>query len=126
MSGRPEILYPLFAALDTLAGVGPKTAKTFAQMEVEKPRDLLFTLPYSGIDRRHRASIQGVDLPAVVTVEVEVGRHLPAARTAVSQAGQPSRARKLPSIHSSRSGRRSSAEAAALAITRWVTPAVSG
>ncbi len=80
MTGRPEILFPLFAALDTLAGVGPKTARTFAQMEVEKPRDLLFTLPYSGIDRRHRASILGVELPAVVTVEVDIGRHLPAAR----------------------------------------------
>ncbi len=80
MTGRPESLYPLFAGLDTLAGVGPKTAKTFAQMEVEKPRDLLFMLPYSGIDRRHRASIQGVELPAVVTVEVEIGHHLPAAR----------------------------------------------
>jgi len=80
MTGRPEILYPLFAGLDTLAGVGPKTAKTFAQMEVEKPRDLLFTLPYSGIDRRHRASIVGMEFPAVVTVEVEIGRHLPAAR----------------------------------------------
>ena len=25
MSGRPEILFPLFAELETLAGVGPKT-----------------------------------------------------------------------------------------------------
>ena len=45
MSGRPEILFPLFAGLETLDGVGPKTARTFAQMDVEKPRDLLFTLP---------------------------------------------------------------------------------
>ncbi len=80
MSGRPEILYPLFAGLDTLAGVGPKIAKTFAQMNVEKPRDLLFTLPYSGIDRRRRASILGADFPQVLTVSVEIGRHLRPAR----------------------------------------------
>ena len=80
MSGRPEILFPLFAGLETLDGVGPKTAKTFAGLDVEKPRDLIFTLPYSGIDRRHRATIIGADLPEVVTVEVEVGRHLPPAR----------------------------------------------
>ncbi|MDJ0826616.1 MAG: ATP-dependent DNA helicase RecG [Rhodobacter sp.] len=80
MSGRPEILYPLFAELETLAGVGPRIAKTFAQLEVEKPRDLLFTLPYSGVDRRRRGSILGADLPAVLTVEVEIGPHLPPAR----------------------------------------------
>lgn len=80
MSGRPEILFPLFAGLDTLAGVGPKIAKTFAQMNVEKPRDLLFTLPYSGIDRRRRASILGADFPQVLTVSVEIGRHLRPAR----------------------------------------------
>ncbi len=80
MSGRPEILFPLFAGLDTLAGVGAKIAKTFAQMNVEKPRDLLFTLPYSGIDRRRRASILGAEFPQVLTVSVEIGRHLRPAR----------------------------------------------
>ncbi|MCG6903073.1 MAG: ATP-dependent DNA helicase RecG [Rhodobacter sp.] len=80
MSGRPEILFPLFAGLETLDGVGPKTAKTFAALDIEKPRDLLFTLPYSGVDRHRRSTIQGVDLPAVLTVEVTVGRHLPPAR----------------------------------------------
>ena len=79
MSGRPEILFPLFAALGTLDGIGPKTAKSMAQLHIEKPRDLLFTLPYSGIDRRRQASILSADLPQVVTVEVEVGHHLPAA-----------------------------------------------
>ena len=77
MSTRPEPLFPLFAALDTLPGVGPKTAKAMAALEIEAPRDLLFTLPHSGIDRRKRASVQGADLPGVVTVEVEIGRHYP-------------------------------------------------
>ncbi|MFV2052838.1 ATP-dependent DNA helicase RecG [Aliiroseovarius sp. YM-037] len=77
MSSRPEILFPLFAELETLDGVGPKTAQTFQQMGVERPRDLLFTLPYSGIDRRRRDTIQGAEVPAVVTVEVTVGAHHP-------------------------------------------------
>jgi ATP-dependent DNA helicase RecG len=80
MSTRPEILFPLFADLETLPGVGPKSAKALAALRVEKPRDLLFTLPHSGIDRRKRASVQGADLPGVVTVEVQVGRHSPPAR----------------------------------------------
>ena len=30
MSTRPEILFPLFAELNTLSGVGDKSAKAFA------------------------------------------------------------------------------------------------
>ena len=41
-------------------------------MGVDKPRDLLFTLPHSGIDRAVRGSIRDVVAPATVTVEVEV------------------------------------------------------
>ncbi|MCF6429302.1 ATP-dependent DNA helicase RecG [Leisingera sp. MMG026] len=78
MSGRPEILFPLFAGAETLQGVGPKTAQSLTQVEVETPRDLLFSLPYSVVDRRRRDTIRGVDLPAVVTVEVTIGSHRPA------------------------------------------------
>ncbi|MVO14401.1 ATP-dependent DNA helicase RecG [Parasedimentitalea huanghaiensis] len=75
MSGRPEILFPLFAGLETLLGVGPRTAANFHQIGVETPRDLLFSLPYSLVDRRRRSTIKDVDLPAVVTVEVTIGSH---------------------------------------------------
>ncbi|AHD00993.1 ATP-dependent DNA helicase RecG [Leisingera methylohalidivorans] len=78
MSGRPEILFPLFAGAETLQGVGPKTALSLAQIEIETPRDLLFSLPYSVVDRRRRETIRGVDLPAVITVEVTIGSHRPA------------------------------------------------
>ncbi|MEQ9259349.1 MAG: ATP-dependent DNA helicase RecG, partial [Roseovarius sp.] len=80
MSTRPESLFPIFAELETLEGVGPKTAKHLKALEVEKPRDLLFTLPYSGIDRRRRDTVQGAAFPEVVTVEVQVGRHRAPAR----------------------------------------------
>ena len=83
MSGRPESLFPLFAGLETLEGVGPKVAKSLEKIGIERPRDLIFTLPHSGIDRRRRTTIQGADLPATLTIEVEVGRHLPSrSRTA--------------------------------------------
>lgn len=78
MSGRPEVLFPLFAGLETLEGVGPKTAKHLAQMDVSIPRDLLFLLPHGLMDRRRRETILGLSLPATATVEVEVGRHSPA------------------------------------------------
>jgi len=73
--GRPVILFPLYAGLETLDGVGPKTAKNFSALGVETPRDLIFTLPHSGIDRSRKSSIRDVALPAVVTVEVEIGAH---------------------------------------------------
>lgn len=78
MSGRPEILFPLFAAITKLDGVGPKVAQHMAQMGLEKPRDVLFTLPHSVIDRRRRDTVQGAELPGIVTVAVTVGAHRPA------------------------------------------------
>lgn len=77
MKGRPEQLFPLFAGLETLDGVGPKTARLLEQTGVQTPRDLLFSLPYAVIDRRRRETISGVDLPATLTVEVTIGMHRP-------------------------------------------------
>jgi ATP-dependent DNA helicase RecG len=75
MTGRPEILFPLFADLETLPGIGAKTAQHLANLHITRPRDLLFTLPHSGIDRRRRNTIKGAELPQVVTVEVTIGQH---------------------------------------------------
>lgn len=74
---RPELLFPLFAELETLIGVGPKTAQHMAQLGITAPRDLLFTLPHTGIDRALRATVDGVGLPTTVTVTVKVGAHHP-------------------------------------------------
>ncbi|MBD3677848.1 MAG: ATP-dependent DNA helicase RecG [Rhodobacteraceae bacterium] len=77
---RPSVLFPLFAEVETLPGVGPKMAANLTHMEIARPRDLVFTLPHSGIDRRRRGSIREVTPPDMVTVEVEVGLHIPARR----------------------------------------------
>ncbi len=78
MAARPEILFPLFADLKGLPGIGAKTEGLFEKLGVFKPRDLIFTLPHSGIDRRPVASVLDVPLPRVVTVEIEVTLHQPA------------------------------------------------
>ena len=77
MTGRPESLFPLFGALTRLDGIGPKTAQILEQAGIEKPRDLLMTLPHSGIDRHRRDSIRDVVPPSVATVAVVVGEHYP-------------------------------------------------
>lgn len=77
MSGRPEILFPLFAGIETLEGIGPKTAQLLEHLQITRPRDLIFTLPHSGVDRARRASLRDVVLPGVVTVEVLIGKHTP-------------------------------------------------
>ncbi|MCA0043834.1 ATP-dependent DNA helicase RecG [Celeribacter litoreus] len=79
-TGRPDILFPLFSGLETLAGVGPKTAKALGALHVEKPRDLLFTLPHSVVDRRRRDTLQGLGPGEIATVSVTVLRHQPPAR----------------------------------------------
>ena len=78
MNGRPEQLFPLFAGLETLEGVGPKTAQAMTHLGVNAPRDLVFTLPYSGIDRSLRDSVNDAVLPATLTVAVTIGTHIPA------------------------------------------------
>ena len=77
MTGRPEVLFPLFSGLETLDGIGPKTAQLLNQTGIELPRDLLLSLPYAVIDRRRRDSIKGADLPGTMTVEVTIGVHRP-------------------------------------------------
>ena len=74
---RPERLFPLFADLETLDGVGPKVAKSLAGLGVERPKDLLFLLPASGVDRSRKGSVRDVVPPVTLTVEVEVGAHFP-------------------------------------------------
>ena len=78
MTGRPEQLFPVFAGLETLEGVGPKTAKLMETLHIEAPRDLLFTLPHTVIDRRRRDTVKGAELPATLTVAVTIGVHSPA------------------------------------------------
>lgn len=75
MSSRPEILFPLFGDTRKLAGIGPKSAAALAGIGLTRPKDLIFTLPHSGVDRRLRNTLKGLDFPAVATVEVLINSH---------------------------------------------------
>ncbi len=77
---RPARLNPLFAALTSLTGVGPKQSALYAHLlGHEPPRilDLLFHLPSGSIDRRSRPKLRDVQAGQVVTVSVTVDEHRP-------------------------------------------------
>src|SRR4051812_17161136 len=75
---RPTLLDPLFAALTSLPGIGPKLDKLFARLfgrETPRIADLLFHLPSGTIDRRARPKLRDVVPDTIVTVAVTVGKH---------------------------------------------------
>jgi len=78
---RPNLLNPLFAAITTLTGVGPRLEKIYRRLfgRDQEPRviDLLFHLPTGAIDRRARPKLRDVVPDTVVTVAVTVDRHRP-------------------------------------------------
>jgi ATP-dependent DNA helicase RecG len=83
MNARPEILWPLFAGLGELRGVGARTAALFGKLGLTRPVDLLHHAPTGLVDRRPRASVQDLPDGAVATVAVEIGaHHAPRSRTA--------------------------------------------
>ncbi|MDJ1015641.1 MAG: ATP-dependent DNA helicase RecG [Paracoccaceae bacterium] len=77
MTGRPEILWPLFADLQSLPGVGPQSAKLFPNLDIQTPKDLIFTLPHSVIDRRPAERIADLPEGSTATIAVRVERHHP-------------------------------------------------
>jgi len=80
---RPPVLNPLFAALTSLSGIGPKLETLYARLlDRETPRliDLLFHLPSGTVDRRARPKLNEVEPGTVVTVAVTVEEHRPAPR----------------------------------------------
>ena len=79
---RPSRLDPLFAALTTLPGVGPKLGKLYQRLfgREDAPArvlDLLFHLPSGTVDRRARPVIRDVVPGSVATISVTVDRHRP-------------------------------------------------
>jgi ATP-dependent DNA helicase RecG len=69
---RPEILYPLFAPIDTLKGVGPRVAPLLTKLAGPVVRDVAFLTPHSLIHRqpaRVDAALEGAVQTFSVTIE---------------------------------------------------------
>ena len=79
---RPSILNPLFAPLDSLAGIGPKMLPLYQKLLAPADRpacvlDLLFHLPHTAIDRSRRALLADTPPDTLTTFALRVMRHRP-------------------------------------------------
>lgn len=77
---RPNLLNPLFAALTSLSGIGPKLEKLYGRLlGGSEPHvlDLLLHLPSGVVDRRSQPKLNEVKPGTLVTVAVTVGEHRP-------------------------------------------------
>ena len=81
---RPNLLFPLFAPVTTLPGVGPRLAALFdravgADTEAgarAKVVDLLWHLPTGIIDRRFSPTVQDAPEGVIATLTVQVDKHV--------------------------------------------------
>lgn len=74
---RPTVLNPLFAAVTTLPGIGPRLVKLVERAAGEKVVDLLWHLPTGIVDRRFAPKVGDAPPGKVATIIVEVLAHAP-------------------------------------------------
>jgi len=74
---RPSILFPLFAEIRTLSGVGPKLEKLIAKVAGPRLVDLIFDLPVGVVDRSYRPKLIAAEPGRIATLEVHVLDHFP-------------------------------------------------
>ncbi len=72
---RPEILFPLFAPVATLPGIGPRYAKLVESLAGPHVVDLCWHLPSGIIDRRYAPKIAAAEPGRIATIVLRVGRH---------------------------------------------------
>jgi ATP-dependent DNA helicase RecG len=74
---RPTILFPVFADVRSLPGVGPKLAQRIGKAAGDRLVDLLFHLPTGMIDRSWRPALRDAENGRIATLELNVLDHLP-------------------------------------------------
>ncbi len=74
---RPEKLYPLFAPVASLPGLGPRLAPLVEKLAGPLVVDLLWHKPYAVVDRRFMPPAAQAPEGRVATFKVRVDQHLP-------------------------------------------------
>lgn len=74
---RPEVLFPLFAPVTSLPGVGPRMAALIGKLGGTNVVDLLWQLPRDLIDRTLSPSIAEAPKGQIATLSLIVDSHMP-------------------------------------------------
>jgi len=83
---RPAVLFPLFAPLTSLKGVGGKLAPLYERLCGGRVIDLLWHMPVDVIDRTYAPALRHAEKGRVATLILRVAEHAPPVR-----AGKPYR-----------------------------------
>jgi len=75
MAMRPDVLFPFFADVTSLNGVGNRVRESLGQAMGTRIKDLLFTPPTKLIDRSYQPKIAGARNGEICTFTVTVGQH---------------------------------------------------
>ena len=81
---RPEILFPLFAPVRSLPGIGPRLASLLSKITGPNIIDLCWHLPSGIVDRRYAPKVADAIPGLIATMTIEIFEH------------QPPKIRKLP------------------------------
>src|SRR5436190_24235465 len=74
---RPAVLFPLFADVTALPGIGPRLGKLIAKLAGPKVVDLLWHRPFGLIDRRFQPSVAEAPEGRICTLKVRIEEHVP-------------------------------------------------
>ncbi len=74
---RPEILFPLFASVTSLPGVGPRLSTAIEKLAGSNVIDLCWHMPNGLVDRRYSPKILDAVPGAIATITVQVIEHHP-------------------------------------------------
>jgi ATP-dependent DNA helicase RecG len=74
---RPQCLFPLFAPVTSLPGVGPRLAPLYEKLAGGRVVDLLWHLPSGVVDRRFNPKVAEAPGGRVATLLVRVDAHMP-------------------------------------------------
>ncbi len=75
---RPEILFPLFAPITSLPGIGPRNGRLVEQLAGPHVVDLAWHLPRELVDRRFSPTVAEAPAGRIATLTLRVVRHNPA------------------------------------------------
>lgn len=74
---RPSVLFPFFAEVTSISGIGDKYAKLLANLGIQKIADALWHLPHAVIDRRPKFSLAEARAGETNTLGITIRDHVP-------------------------------------------------